>query len=230
MHTGGVPGQTSLILRLPNDGLGVAILTNDDNGPDFFMTSAYRIIDDVLGLHKIDWDKRMFEVRMKPPAQHTRPIHPSHPPCLPQGKYWDEAYGEIDLRTLPNDTLSTVLRDRLVLEGENVSSVFVAEFPKVFTSHLLFTHVNGSAWTWSAAHVHDAGEMVISTYGSGPAVVTPAGIGMFGEFTRGSPLFVHEPSEVDVQSRSVVWFGAGEDEEFERGGKAWDSQGFVLQH
>jgi hypothetical protein len=53
-------GFHSQVTRLPFDGLGIAVLTNDDNyGPLFREAIKYRIIDAALGLEPVDWSARL---------------------------------------------------------------------------------------------------------------------------------------------------------------------------
>ncbi|KAJ6620374.1 hypothetical protein B0H10DRAFT_1791968 [Mycena sp. CBHHK59/15] len=52
-------GFHSEITRFPNDGFGVAVLTNDDPLGMLLMEAIkYRIVDEILGLDVIDWNSR----------------------------------------------------------------------------------------------------------------------------------------------------------------------------
>lgn len=58
-HTGAMPGQKSLIMRLPGKMIGVAIMVNDQQlGKLFNEVAKWRIIDDLLGLEPIDFKTR----------------------------------------------------------------------------------------------------------------------------------------------------------------------------
>jgi hypothetical protein len=58
-HPGGMPGQRSAIIRLPDEMVGVAIMCNDDDLGDMFNEVAkWRIIDDLLGLDPVDFKTR----------------------------------------------------------------------------------------------------------------------------------------------------------------------------
>jgi hypothetical protein len=52
-------GFHSQVTRFPFDGLGIAVLTNDDDyGPLFREAIKFRIIDAAMGLDVIDWSAR----------------------------------------------------------------------------------------------------------------------------------------------------------------------------
>lgn len=58
-HTGTIPGQASRIVRIPGSGVGIAIVANElDLGFHFVMVASYRIMDNMLGLEPINWEKR----------------------------------------------------------------------------------------------------------------------------------------------------------------------------
>lgn len=57
-HGGKVPGHLSQVARLPNDGLGVVILSNLDTVLPAVLAIKYRIIDSYLGLPHVDWRSR----------------------------------------------------------------------------------------------------------------------------------------------------------------------------
>jgi hypothetical protein len=47
------------VTRLPFDGIGIAVLTNDGNYGSYFGEAIkYRIIDAALGLDAVDWSAR----------------------------------------------------------------------------------------------------------------------------------------------------------------------------
>lgn len=58
-YTGAMPGQKSLIVRLPGKMIGVAIMVNDQQlGKLFNEVAKWRIVDDLLGLEPIDFKTR----------------------------------------------------------------------------------------------------------------------------------------------------------------------------
>lgn len=58
-HTGGMPGMLSLVVMIPDQKLGIVILTNTENGgAGVFSTVSQTIIDSYLGLKPMDWVAR----------------------------------------------------------------------------------------------------------------------------------------------------------------------------
>ena len=53
-------GYHSRFTRFPNDGLAIAIFTNDDNaGPLLKEVLKFRIIDAAFGLDPVDWNSKV---------------------------------------------------------------------------------------------------------------------------------------------------------------------------
>ncbi|KAF4593591.1 hypothetical protein EYR40_008378 [Pleurotus pulmonarius] len=54
-HDGNVPGFNSFVSRFPFDGVGIAVLTNDDQlGSSISLAVKYRLADQALGLSPLD--------------------------------------------------------------------------------------------------------------------------------------------------------------------------------
>ncbi len=61
------------------------------------------------------------------------------------------------------------------------SPIFLASFKRLLASHLLFTHLDGDRFAWTAAEIYDGGQGPVLRYDAdGEAVSTERGIGMFG--------------------------------------------------
>ncbi|RDB18674.1 Gigasin-6 [Hypsizygus marmoreus] len=101
-HGGFIRGFNSQISRLPYDGLGVAVLTNDnEHGKVQTEIIKNHILDKALGLDPIDWSGRWKALRSVPPARATpRPSNATAPSVdFPQlaGMYNNDGYGPIEL-------------------------------------------------------------------------------------------------------------------------------------
>lgn len=57
-HTGGWRGWLSVISRAPQDGVGVAVLTNWDEGATVMELVKYHLYEKALGLPHVDWSQR----------------------------------------------------------------------------------------------------------------------------------------------------------------------------
>ena len=53
-HAGGIDGYITECMLLPDDGIGVTVLTNASSGA-VAPVAAYRVLDELLGLEPIDW-------------------------------------------------------------------------------------------------------------------------------------------------------------------------------
>jgi len=106
MHTGGLPGYVSRVIMIPDAGLGVAVLTNQES-TDAFDAIAFHVVDHYLGAAPaFDWidGYAQFSARRdresaadERGAATTR--HAASTPSLPlaqyAGTYRDQWYGDI---------------------------------------------------------------------------------------------------------------------------------------
>jgi hypothetical protein len=58
-HLGTIPGHVSWIIRVPELGVGLAVLVNDHElGMLFSRVVSWRILDHMIGAKPIDWERR----------------------------------------------------------------------------------------------------------------------------------------------------------------------------
>jgi len=112
-HGGNIDGFSANVCLMPNDSLGIVILTNMDNSlmPNIIRNS---IIDRMLELETIDWNGRLLGVKKdddgseKPEIQkdpnQVEGTNPSHPLIDYVGKFENEAYGIMNIE-LKNENL-----------------------------------------------------------------------------------------------------------------------------
>ncbi len=102
-HGGGIDGFTALVALMPRDNMGAAILTNM-NGTPLTSIILYNVIDRLLNLSQVDWNKRFKEQldkakaeaeKAKKEADKDRKLEtrPSHPLEDFAGEYEHPAYG-----------------------------------------------------------------------------------------------------------------------------------------
>ena len=106
MHTGGLPGYVSRVVMIPEIGLGVTVLTNQESG-EAFDSVAYRIIDHYLGVPAFDWidgfkkvhDRLAANVQATERAAGVRDASskPSLPLAKYAGTYRDAWYGDVSI-------------------------------------------------------------------------------------------------------------------------------------
>ena len=104
-HNGGVDGFYALLSMLPDDHMGVVILTNLPNGqtPEVL---AYNVYDRLLGLDPMPWfdrfkdleakgKKQEEEAKKNKPTDRKTGTHPSHSLADYAGEYQNPGYGSI---------------------------------------------------------------------------------------------------------------------------------------
>jgi CubicO group peptidase (beta-lactamase class C family) len=119
-HNGGIDGFYSLVALLPNDNIGLVILTNR-LGHSASEVLAYNIFDRLLGLDQIAWGERFKASEGKAAQAEAEDIkqiwaerkpgtHPSRDLKDYAGKYENPGYGNVTI-ALANGTLSFTLND-----------------------------------------------------------------------------------------------------------------------
>jgi CubicO group peptidase (beta-lactamase class C family) len=105
MHTGGLPGYVSQVVMVPDERLGIAVLTNQESEAAF-ESIAFRIADHYLEAPATDWidtfQKVMTRLTSATAASDTNAAaarntasKPSLPPAKYVGTYSDAWYGDI---------------------------------------------------------------------------------------------------------------------------------------
>lgn len=106
-HTGGLPGYVSKVTRVPELGLGIAVLTNQESG-EAFSAITYDIIDRFMGAPKTDWVDAFLKLSARQAEEIARFVDKgkaardaSSKPSLPlakyAGTYEDAWYGDIGI-------------------------------------------------------------------------------------------------------------------------------------
>jgi CubicO group peptidase (beta-lactamase class C family) len=107
LHTGGLPGYVSRVMLIPDAGLGVAVLTNQESGAAFDAI-AYHIVDAYLAAPATDWldgyqkfTERLASEDAKAVAQASAArdtaSKPSRPLAAYAATYRDAWYGDIEI-------------------------------------------------------------------------------------------------------------------------------------
>jgi hypothetical protein len=225
-HGGDVPGQESLMVRLPDDGVGIFIATNDNEyGSQLAKVFQSVILDEMLGLERIDWEDRIMGLELTDlPTYPDAPSDPRPPPSehVVAATYHNAGYGDMTLVPIHlNSSLSVagLTTDLFVATIQaagtplNVTGpIYVAGINKVFTSHLVFTHFDGNLFNWTSLSVYDSPSgpdaHVVTIDKVGDAVVTDDGIGMFGNWWGAGEAVpkLHAREGEDVKVRAEVWY------------------------
>jgi len=114
-HTGGVDGFLSSVMFMPEEKLGIIVLTNTDQN-NFYQNLTDEIRDAFLGLPYQDYSKKSLESFKKNKLEDAKRIDslkkavslksiPSLPLYKYSGKYVNDVYGDIEIK-LENDKLN----------------------------------------------------------------------------------------------------------------------------
>jgi beta-lactamase family protein/uncharacterized protein DUF3471 len=106
-HGGNLDGFSAELAFLPNDGVGVVVLTNLD-GTGLPNAIAYNVFDRLLGLDQVPWSQRYLqqeikgreseqEAKNKGYAPHKTGTHPSHDLKEYVGDYGHPGYGVVSV-------------------------------------------------------------------------------------------------------------------------------------
>ncbi len=113
MHDGGVDGFVSSVTMMPEEKLGIVILTNTDQN-DFYESLRWTILDAFLGKRDIDYSQKYFErnsAQAKDLAKRNAnwdSLANKHPTTSMQmnaycGKYYNPVYGNVEVEQTGND-------------------------------------------------------------------------------------------------------------------------------
>lgn len=104
-HSGNADGQPSIMALLPNDGLGVVVMTNTWAAGLLHAMILNRVMDTYLGAPPRDWSGEMLARKTQIRDQYAQSLHaleatrvagtkPSHPIADYAGTYTDSLYGD----------------------------------------------------------------------------------------------------------------------------------------
>jgi CubicO group peptidase (beta-lactamase class C family) len=107
-HTGGLSGYVSRVMMVPELGLGVAVLTNQESD-EAYNSVIYAVLDQAMGAPPTDWAAAYLKVRERAAARTAEALKgeaakrgAAIPPSLPLAAYaqaYEDAwYGPIDVR------------------------------------------------------------------------------------------------------------------------------------
>jgi hypothetical protein len=104
-HGGGLDGMYSVVAFIPDEKIGVVILTNLDNH-NLQYALSYHVFDRLLNLNRDDWSKRYLEAakadrieneKSKMNKKKIENTKPSHMETDYMGKYISDLYGEAEI-------------------------------------------------------------------------------------------------------------------------------------
>jgi hypothetical protein len=211
MHLGSMPGQQSVLIRAPNDGVGIVVMTNDNTfGSGVARTIGWRCLEDLLGLESSGntWEGRYISL-----GSASQPSAPEPKSWLPDeellGRYSHPGYGLLDVAHLDQDEkLQQSLFDRLPASlARNASSTLISHRNESYIApFVLFTPYEGRCYNWTSMIVYNTpqGEQMVGVEGTGWATFEGDKIGVGGGWWGAWPEWRFAS---ESQSREVeVWF------------------------
>ena len=171
-HTGGIDGMLSLVSLVPEEGLGLVVLTNTGNSNNLFSALMYKILDSYLGGAERDWSDIMLrqtrqaaeeaaQATLRASESRVTGTRPSLDPGAWVGLYEHPLYGDASV----------------TLEGEKL----VVRRGPGFTGDLEHWHYNTYRATWR--HI-GGGSVAVTFMLDVMGRVRAMQLGDFGDFQR----------------------------------------------
>ncbi|KAF4597357.1 hypothetical protein EYR40_007809 [Pleurotus pulmonarius] len=238
-HGGSVPGFNSYISRFPFDGVGISVLSNENElGSAISLAIKYRLSDQALGLTPIDSKTivgndllAMFSALLPPiPRPENATLPPNGVETL-AGLYEDPAYGRMELCLASANSSAFTSSDGCRALLSNITTVLpgvvdptiptlLVKWDRPFGAYIRLTHLNESTFSLSIFDSYPTGNSS-SPFWASPVVVS----GPLAEFaqdngTLGFGLFAFipamQPSQlVGLEERKIVPLSNGSHLEME---------------
>ena len=166
-HTGNQPGQMAMMVRVPKRDLGIMIMFNDDFFGEMLREAfAYRILDDLLDLHPLDWEGRFVDQYLSRVARSQKQPGTIRPPpdhyTIP-ANYHHTAIDIFQLSPLTDTTpaydgfnaaqLINILANS-ALAFELHEPLYVARLDTMFVKYMLFSHFDGPLFNWTLFDIY----------------------------------------------------------------------------
>ncbi|EPS99303.1 hypothetical protein FOMPIDRAFT_114665 [Fomitopsis schrenkii] len=152
-HTGDITGISTLVVFLPDDGLGIAVLTNADDKDDANMAIAIMIIGDLLGLNSVTTnatgtavsEEGLSTENSSTPAAEPLPVNLESL----SGTYSNLGYGNITFCTANDQSpdCPEVLASFAPFINQTSSPELYAAWLRIYSSHVRLTHQSATEFS-----------------------------------------------------------------------------------
>jgi hypothetical protein len=221
-HAGGLPGQYSYQLVLPERGIGVLVASNDDHySAGINKIIAYTVVDALLGLKLAEgnWEKRMFNSWWYSSKEEEGEKAPPPPDDMIFGTYVHPGYPVFHVKYLAEDAelrrYLTVIQARTGQDLHLDRRIHHATSPSNFVEDVLFIPHDGSVFTWVATKLYPAlgtdgkptcEKVVPFIDGIGKCVFGENGLGMGGDWWVSGGKRKREVRENTNEREFEVWY------------------------
>ncbi|KAJ7038058.1 beta-lactamase/transpeptidase-like protein [Mycena alexandri] len=227
-HGGAVWGFKSMITRIPDQNLGVAVLSNDDPfGGQIAEAVKFRILDEALSLEAVNWTERLKSQvisSIKNSIPTSRPTNPS--PSFPiselAGLYRHPGYGTLELCdvsaiTPPSESCRQLLNEiptTLPDVFDSLIPTLVATWRGFDVTHISFAHFEHNMFNTTGLYsvpTRNSSDKPfwVNTISDPGFVAEFASEEKFGFGVRGfwgAGADVESPSGASVKDRAEAWF------------------------
>lgn len=224
-HSGRMSGHRSIVLRLPDQDIGVAVMTNGGFcSYEVAQTIARRVMDERLGLEAIDWEGRLArsvrrheagQVYTLPPDLAALPARLSSIP----GRYQSPGYGVLDIVPLdPRSEAHAIWTKDLpnTIRGASANATFIGRLhDSLLLPKIVFTHFDGNLFNLTAPvyaqATDDGGSERFNAWPSqGQAVFDGGRLGLASNFIQVYPDYQYEGADTTGDEGDEtgvdVWF------------------------
>lgn len=171
MHSGGIPGFSSVVTFWPNSDIATVVLANGGAKHQYELALTYRIVEDFLGLKRRESERLLATLRSivanktSSGASFTRP-HSARPPTLSlieyAGTYHDPGYGNLTLcppTPHPSDACAPVLASWSHFENVSDTSapVLYTTLSSVWAANAQLTHRDKDVFSLGATDLFPHG-------------------------------------------------------------------------
>lgn len=174
-HNGGIDGFYALLSLLPDENLGVVILTNLQDQPVPEVV-AYKIYDHILGLDSIDWASRFQQLEAKEKTAEAEAkksgitsrksgTHPSHDLKDYAGRYQNPGYGFLTIQSTGSGFTATLNKISVPLQPYHYDVFQVPEdggWPLAETKVRFLTNMDGDIDSVAAPLEEGAPEIIFT--------------------------------------------------------------------
>ncbi|KAJ7431232.1 beta-lactamase/transpeptidase-like protein [Mycena latifolia] len=229
-HGGDVAGFHSMFTRFPFEGVGVAVLTNDDL---FYIRDIirYRVMDELFGLEPVDWNTRYQQVAVgtalvraslvsTPRSANATPPTGGFSSLV--GNYSNPGYTEVELCLIfpapasasdACNTLAQTLNSTFPSLVDPTVPTLAFTWDRVASQYNMLTHFEGNLFNltgWTGYPTGNASSPVWAYDAGFSSTHIEFGSGGFGitDGVWGAASGVPDPQGETIEDRAEVWFKA----------------------